>query len=164
MIFHQFSRGKREGVDGAHDGGDLCEAREGTGFCLEEEKDKKKKVSFSAFRRKKNKKNKKKQKTHSVFRQACSARARRLPRIALSRFDSVGGGGPPASRLRAGLIIAIRSPKGPAFFCCFLDFLSSSTTLSGLLEEEEEEEVEGASSSPCSPPSPPSAVALAGLL
>ena len=112
---------------------------------------------FPSKRNNLNKKEEKKKKrgTHRVLCHACSTTARRLPLIALSLFDRVGGGGPPASRFLAGLMSAMRSPSGVAFFGgCALVFsapsTSTSTTPSGFPlngDGEEEEEVEGAPSS-----------------
>ncbi len=114
-------------------------------------------VLFSSERKKKTRARKEKQRgggTHSVLCHAWSATAARLPLIALSLFDRVSGGGPPALRFRAGLTSARRSPSGVApFDRVSLVWLPTSTSTAGLSSdrggdgEGEGEEAEGAPSS-----------------
>ena len=114
-------------------------------------------VLFSSDRKKKTRARKEKQRgggTHSVLCHAWSATAARLPLIALSLFDRVSGGGPPAPRFRAGLTSARRSPSGVApFDRVSLVWLPTSMSTAGLSSdrggdgEGEGEEAEGAPSS-----------------
>ena len=152
-------RWPREGVEGAQGRGDVREARERAGGEIVFQRGGQGALGglFSSERKKKTRARKEKQRgggTHSVLCHAWSATAARLPLIALSLFDRVSGGGPPAPRFRAGLTSARRSPSGVApFDRVSLVWLPTSMSTAGLSSdrggdgEGEGEEAEGAPSS-----------------